>query len=185
MTDATDPFFYSPGANDNASGIAGMLEIARVIKKRGFVPASTIEFVAFASEEYELNGSDDYVNKASATNKNIVMMLNLDMIAYDPQTDPAKWIVNVMDYGNSTGLRTMFVKCGRTYTNLNFSHNNDYIEDGDSYSFYKKGYQALFIINDAEDSYYHTPDDIIGHYNFPFCKAVTSVACALLVQENK
>ncbi|HNW89989.1 MAG TPA: M28 family metallopeptidase [Bacteroidales bacterium] len=181
MVDEGDPFTNAPGANDNASGIAGLVEIARVMKKHSFTPKNTIEFVAFASEEYELNGSADYANKAT----NIVMMLNNDMTAYEPNTDPTGWTVNVMDYSNSSDLRTMFVKCGKTYTALNFANDNEYNQDGDSYSFFDKGFKAVFIISNTEDSYYHTIDDVWNNYNYNYCKEVTSVSCALLVKENK
>jgi hypothetical protein len=185
VVDAGDPFTSAPGANDNASGIAGLIEIARVLKKKSFIPKNTIEFVAFAAEEYELNGSSDYVNKAYSSGTNIIMMLNNDMISYETEIDPASWTLNVMDYDNSSDLRTMFVKCGTTYTKLKFSHNNQYNADGDSYSFYSKGYKSVFIISDKEDTYYHTANDIISNYNFNYCKEVVSVSCALLLQENK
>lgn len=185
VVDAGDPFINAPGANDNASGIAGIIEIARVLKKQSFVPKNTIEFVAFAAEEYELNGSADYANKANANNSNIIMMLNNDMISYETDSDPANWTLNVMDYDNSSDLRAMFVNCGATYTKLKFTHNNQYNADGDSYSFYNKGYKALFIISDKEDSYYHTTSDIVSNFNYNYCKEVVSVSCALLVRENK
>ncbi|MCJ7820718.1 MAG: M20/M25/M40 family metallo-hydrolase, partial [Bacteroidales bacterium] len=49
---AGDPFVFVPGANDNATGVAAALEIARVMKKKAFVPSSTIQFVAFGAEEF-------------------------------------------------------------------------------------------------------------------------------------
>lgn len=185
MNEEDDPFILAPGANDNASGVAGILEIARVLKKHAFVPANTIEFVAFASEEYDLNGSADYARKAAETNASIVLMLNHDMISYEPDSDQNNWTVNVMDYPDSKDLRTLYVSCGQTYTSLNFIRNNQYTEDGDSYSFFQEGYGSLFILNEAEESFYHTSNDVIGHCNFPYCKEVVSVSCALLVQENK
>jgi len=185
IVDEGDPFVTAPGANDNASGVAGILEIARILKHQNFVPKNTIEFVAFASEEYNLNGSADYVAKAKQNNNNIIMMLNNDMISYDPSPDPTKWKVNVMDYKNSEDLRTKFVQCGETYTTLNFTHKNKYNDYGDSYSFYNGGFEAVFVISDADEAYYHTVNDIYNNYNYNYCKAVTSVSCALLVQENK
>ncbi len=182
-----DPFVVAPGANDNASGVAGVLEVARIMKKQGFVPKSTIEFVAFASEEYDLNGSGEYAGKAKNSGTNIVMMLNNDMIAYSPgisEPDGGR-PVNVMDYSNSGDLRTLFVTCGTTYTDLAFTHDNTYSEDGDSYSFYNNGFKALFIISDKEDNFYHTANDLFGNYNFYYCRDVSAVSCALLVQENK
>jgi hypothetical protein len=121
ISETTDPFISAPGADDNASGVAGILEMARVMKKFAFVPASTIEFVAFAAEEYELNGSEDYADKARTGNLDIVMMLNHDMIANETSTDPSDWTLMVMNYLNSAELRTKYVNCGKTYTKLNFS----------------------------------------------------------------
>ncbi|MEI6123477.1 MAG: M20/M25/M40 family metallo-hydrolase [Bacteroidota bacterium] len=185
IVDSGDPFVVAPGANDNASGMSGIIEIARVMKAHAFAPKNTIDFVAFAAEEYDLNGSADYASKAVTTGANIVMMLNNDMISYDANSDPVNWTVNVMDYTNSTDLRTLFVKCGKTYTSLNFANDNQYSSDGDSYSFFNQGYKAIFIIDNPEESFYHTTNDVVANYNFEYCKKVTSISCALLVQENK
>jgi leucyl aminopeptidase len=184
VVDEGDPFAESPGANDNASGVASIIEIARVLKKLSFTPKYTIEFVAFAAEENDLNGSGDYAKKASDNGVDIVMMLNNDMIAYEPGSDPSSWNLNVMHYRNSNSLRSLFVQYGELYTELNFTHRISDREEGDSFSFYNEGYEALFIISDAEDTYYHTTGDIASNYNFNYCREVTAVSCALLVQEN-
>lgn len=184
VVDEGDPFANAPGANDNASGIAGIIEIARVLKNQAFVPKYTIEFVAFAAEENNLDGSTNYAQKAASNSTDIVMMLNNDMIAYDPNTDPSSWNLNVMHYSNSNALRSDFVRCGELYTTLTFTHKNTYKKDGDSYSFFNEGYEALFIISDAEDAYYHTYNDVTDNFNFYYCREVTAVSCALIVQEN-
>jgi bacterial leucyl aminopeptidase len=184
IVDEGDPFDSAPGANDNASGLAAVIEVARVLKTQAFVPKNTIEFVAFAAEENDLNGSASYAQKAAAENKNIQMMLNNDMIATAMGSE-SSWTLNVMDYNNSSSLRSMFVKCGELYTTLNFSHDNSYNKDGDSYSFYNEGFEAIFIISDADDGNYHTANDISENCNFDFCREVSAISCALLVQENK
>lgn len=184
IVDEGDPFENAPGANDNASGLAAVIEVARVFKTQAFVPKNTIEFVAFAAEENDLNGSADYTRKAASSSENIVMMLNNDMVATATGSE-SSWTVNVMDYSNSSSLRSDFVACGELYTNLNFSHDNSYNKDGDSYSFFDEGFKAIFIISDADDGNYHTTNDIVENCNFDFCREVTAVSCAMLVQENK
>lgn len=57
-----DTAWNSPGAMDNASGVAAMVEVARRIKERG--PRHTFEFVAFAAEEWWLFGSEYFVSEA-------------------------------------------------------------------------------------------------------------------------
>lgn len=192
VVDDGDPLGWAPGANDNASGVAGTLEIARVMKQRGFTPKSTIEFVAFASEEYDFDGSAAYIENAVQNGYNIVFMLNNDMISYEAENTPSQWEVNVMDYANSQGLRSRFVECGELYTDLTFTHDNEYNDAGDSYSFSEEGYAALFIISNDEESdpvthaeYYHTADDVLAHYNYAYCKQVTAASCAFLIQETR
>ena len=69
------------GADDNASGIAGMLEIMRVLSKYEF--ENTIYFVAFDLEEQGLLGSQKFVDEYSdSLNSNIEWAINLDMIGF-------------------------------------------------------------------------------------------------------
>jgi hypothetical protein len=74
----TDNTSMAPGANDDASGVAAMLEIARIISVKGY-PA-TIIFTAVSGEEHGLLGAKSLAKKAKAENWNIVAFLNNDMI---------------------------------------------------------------------------------------------------------
>ncbi|MCP4020615.1 MAG: M20/M25/M40 family metallo-hydrolase, partial [Desulfobacteraceae bacterium] len=76
-----DSVSAGPGANDNASGAAGMLEAARVLAKKGHRTKATLKFIAFGAEEIGLDGSYNYVieNEEEITN-NGLGMINLDMI---------------------------------------------------------------------------------------------------------
>ncbi len=70
----------SPGADDNASGVAGMLEVARVLAGSSF--ASSIQFVAFGLEESGLIGSTQFAQNAKAAGRDLIGMISLEMIAY-------------------------------------------------------------------------------------------------------
>ncbi|MBC7223939.1 MAG: M20/M25/M40 family metallo-hydrolase, partial [Anaerolineae bacterium] len=69
-----------PGANDNASGTAALLEIARTWQKEGVVPRRTVLFAAWDAEELGLVGSRYYVEHPSYPLTQTVAMLNLDMV---------------------------------------------------------------------------------------------------------
>jgi Ca2+-binding RTX toxin-like protein len=75
-----DSVYNSPGADDNASSVAGALEIARVLQD--FQPDSTIEFVFFGAEEAGLLGSKQYAQEAAANEDVITGMVSLEMIGY-------------------------------------------------------------------------------------------------------
>jgi len=68
------------GADDNASGTAGMLELARLFSSQKLRPRRTIVFMAFSGEEEGLLGSNYYVNNPIVPLANIVTMINMDMI---------------------------------------------------------------------------------------------------------
>jgi hypothetical protein len=83
-----------PGANDNASGVAGLLAIAEAVQQRASSPRRTIAFVAFGSEEPLVDppyveGSDFFVRMPPATLPmgRVVYMINFDMIGrYDSES---------------------------------------------------------------------------------------------------
>jgi Zn-dependent M28 family amino/carboxypeptidase len=68
------------GADDNASGTAGLLELARILSTQTPKPRRTIVFIAFSGEEEGLIGSNYYVNHPVVPLANTVTMINLDMV---------------------------------------------------------------------------------------------------------
>jgi hypothetical protein len=68
------------GADDNASGVAGVLELARVFAAQRPKPKRTMVFIAFSGEEEGLLGSNYYVNHPFKALSSTVAMINMDMI---------------------------------------------------------------------------------------------------------
>jgi hypothetical protein len=68
------------GADDNASGTAGVLELARLFKEKESRPRRTLVFIAFSGEEEGLLGSNYYVTHPILPLANTVAMINMDMI---------------------------------------------------------------------------------------------------------
>jgi len=180
----SDPFTMAPGANDNASGVAAALELARVMKKNDFKPGGPVEFVAFAAEELGLHGSKDYCRKAYETGVKVKMMLNNDMIAYEPSANSSGWKVNIMDYYNSRGLLSIAERLAARYTLLDTYNDNSLNKYSDSYSFSQYGFPALFFFIDADDPDYHTVDDVAGNCNFNYSREIVNISAALVVQRN-
>lgn len=179
-----DPFVEAPGANDNASGVAACMEIARLISSGSFQPKYTIEFLAFGGEELGLWGGRDYAHKARQNNKDIILMLNNDMIAYEPSTNKDLWTVNVMDYDNSYGYGEYAQMLAKKYTDLTPFRENSSNKYSDSYAFFEQQYPALFFFIGSSDPNYHTPDDIADNCNFEYCKEVASISLAILIDKT-
>jgi Zn-dependent M28 family amino/carboxypeptidase len=179
-----DPFSVVPGANDNAGGVAAALEIARVMKKNNYSPRNTIEFIAFGSEELGLYGSSAYANDSRQSSRKIKLMLNNDMIAYQPGTNQSDWIVNIIDYDNSHNLRTEAEQMCSRFSVLNFMNDNFYNKQSDSYPFFTNGYKAIFFTSDYLDPNYHSLNDLVENCNFEYCREIVKISCALLVDNN-
>jgi hypothetical protein len=179
-----DPFALTPGANDNASGLAATLEMARVMKKYKYAPMNTIEFIAFGAEETGLLGSHAYASGAALNSKKIKLMLNNDMIAFQPGMNKAEWIVNIIDYDNSHALRSMAETMCSRYTVLQFKNDNTYNRQSDSYPFFLNGYKSIFFFSNIMDNNYHTINDLTTNCNFEYCREIVKISCALLVGNN-
>ena len=72
----------APGADDNATGIAALTEILRILKASGATFSRSVEFHAYAAEEVGLLGSADIAATTLAAGKNVTAMLQMDMIGY-------------------------------------------------------------------------------------------------------
>jgi leucyl aminopeptidase len=72
----------APGADDDASGIATLTEVARVLLANDFRPARTVQLIAYAAEEVGLRGSQDIVRSYQKRGVNVVGVIQLDMTNY-------------------------------------------------------------------------------------------------------
>jgi leucyl aminopeptidase len=83
----------APGADDDASGIATLDEVARVLLAGGFRPERTIQFMAYAAEEVGLRGSQAIVRDYKRRGVNVVGVLQLDMTNYQG-SDRDIWLID-------------------------------------------------------------------------------------------
>lgn len=101
----------APGADDNASGIATVTEIMRLLVESGYQPENTIKFMAYAAEEVGLLGSKEIATGYKNAGVNVVGALQLDMTNYKgSEVD----IVMMTDFTNQ-GQNTFLGKLIDTY----------------------------------------------------------------------
>jgi leucyl aminopeptidase len=102
----------APGADDDASGISTLDEVARVLLAKDFRPERTIKFIAYAAEEVGLRGSLSVVREFKKQNINVVGALQLDMTNFQGSNKDI-WLIK--DYTSAT--QNMFlVNLIETYT---------------------------------------------------------------------
>jgi leucyl aminopeptidase len=114
----------APGADDNASGIATVTEVIRLLAESSYQPQKTIKFMAYAAEEVGLLGSKEIAKSFKQKNVNVIGVMQLDMTNYQGTKDLD--IVMMRDYTNDDqnkfigtiidryvpGVKWGFDKCG-------------------------------------------------------------------------
>lgn len=198
-----------PGGDDNASGVAALLETARVLSQYRF--ASTIRFVAFNAEEDGLLGSNDYVQQVvkgggPTVVENVAGMVGLDMLLmpswYEPQYD-------TKDQGRiDLDLATRPIAACRQWAQAFITAAADYapglvVESyetnwggSDHVPFANAGLPAILAIENTAmeiwgghaNPFYHTSNDARdraagAYYDFVFATDVTRAVVALMARE--
>lgn len=152
----------SPGADDNGSGTAGVLEIARVLKD--IDTKMTFVFICFTGEEQGLHGAWHYANEAAANGDSIVVMLNMDMIGNYENTNHV-----TLYYGDDMTYAYMFQDLADSLTGVGLiSHLSGSIPYSDHYAFQQNGYPVCFTIEYEFSDYYHTYQDSTTYMDFSY-----------------
>ena len=178
-----DSVIGSPGANDNGSGVAAVIELARLLRKAR--PARTLRFVAFANEEQpffktEEMGSRFYARRSQQRRDNIVAMLSLETIGYySDRPGSQRYPFPLGFFYPSAGNFIAFVSNLASRPLLHkalaaFRRHAEFPSEGvaapafipgvdwsDHWSFWKEGSPALMVTDTAPYRYphYHTVQD--------------------------
>jgi hypothetical protein len=180
----------APGADDNASGTAAVIEIARILSQYDF--SKSIVYCAFSGEEYGLYGSKAYAYRCRQEEKNILGYFNLDMIGYQK---PGNSFQTTLIYPQAAKPLADFYTSICTAYLPNFSILSGVLSGGDSdhTAFNINGYMGIFPFENinAYSPYIHTSNDIVGlSYNSEdqaavFAKAtLASVATMAVVKQS-
>lgn len=170
----------SPGADDNASGVAAMLALAR--RFANAKPKRTIRFVAFVNEEppffrTDLMGSVQYARRCRQRNERIVAVLNLEMLGYygGPQRYPPPLslfyprVGNFVAFAGNWKSRPLIRRCAASFRrHAAFPSEGaalpeviDEIGWSDQWSFWRSGYPAVMVTDTAffRNPHYHATTD--------------------------
>lgn len=167
----------APGADDNASGSAGVLATADILSQQHFVCG--LRYVLVTGEEQGLYGSLAYAADAKDLSVPIKGALDLDMIGYNTPGTAATFELDIrpgavgaqdQQLVNTIGAVSTTYQLGLTpqvvYSNA---------ADSDHYSFWAAGFPAVLVIEDWNDHtpYYHTSSDTLASLNMDYMTAFT------------
>jgi len=184
--DVMDAKIDAPGANDDGSGVAAVIELARIMSKRSF-PA-TIIFVAVTGEEQGLIGATHLAKRAKDENWNLVAMLNNDMIGNSNSSEThlndntrmrvfsegiplmeTDEMANLRRYTNgendskSRQLARYIKEVGERYVDqleVKLVYRNDrFLRGGDHTPFAREGFTAIRM-TEYNENYYHQHENV-------------------------
>ncbi len=172
---------YYPGANDNASGVAGLLEIAAALGQRRELLRRSILFAFWDAEEQGLDGSRFFGNNLNAllaglmgqepsleeeptteedsSSGKIVFSLNLDMIGTLTENQ-----LEVIGYRSGDGVRQLLSRCN-TAAGLKLAFDHKMWTNSDHYSIYRKRIPSILLTTGMIGPY-HTPEDTADCLNY-------------------
>ncbi len=159
-----DSYSYSgmcPGADDNATGVASVLEAARILSQHNF--ERSIIYCAFGAEEIGLIGSAAYAEYCAEMGMNVVGYFNNDMNGY---LNPGDEIHIDLIYPNSVEpIGEYYMNLANVYfPEMQVRHVNFQAGDSDHTSFNNNGFMGIYPFEDYQNysPYIHTGNDMIG-----------------------
>lgn len=159
-----DSYSYSgnaPGADDDATGVCGVMEVARVMAD--FETDRTVLFCAWSGEEYGLYGSEAYAEWCENQGLNILGYFNIDMCGYLQPGNQIK--TDIIAPASAQPLEDFYTDVCAMYL-PDFIVGSGSLSGGDSdhTSFNNHGYMGIFPFEDVDNysPYIHTSDDVIG-----------------------
>jgi hypothetical protein len=160
---------FCPGADDNASGTAVVLEACRVLADYNF--AQTFRFLVFTGEEQGLVGSQAYVSQCAARGDSIVLAMNFDMVSYGLTGGDSVHVWGKTANPPCSLYAEMYCASADTYTSLRYHKyfGASLPSSSDHASFWQYGYKCIRDKESDVTPMYHTTGDTVGPLHFTGC----------------
>jgi hypothetical protein len=180
---------FAPGANDNGTGIAAVLELARIMSQKQY--KSTIMFVLFSAEEVGRHGSKAFASWLRDNSIDVVGMINIDTIGnvHDRNLGVNDTELRIFSAGpNETSVSR---RMARMVNFIGFNYGLDLdltVQDaidrenryGDHFSFSELGYPAIRFINANEEKNNADPTDTIEFVEAGYLRHATQAVLAII-----
>jgi hypothetical protein len=164
-----------PGADDNASGVAMMLEVARVLTEAAEMPGRSVMFIGFDLEEIGLYGSRYFAEHSPVPLKQVALFITADMIgrSLGDVCDP---YVFVMGSEHAPGLRRWIEEAGRRQpVTVGMLGTDLLLLDRSDYGPFRSRQIPYLFFSTGENPSYHTPNDRPETLNYPKLEAISRV----------
>ncbi len=173
---AVDTIGVHHGADDNASGVGLMLELAEKYAKTKDSHKRSIICIGFSGEEMGLLGSKYFTENPGIDMKSVNAMINLDMLGRLRETN----VLQVSGVGTAEGLRDKILSVSDTSV-IKLALSDEGYGPSDHSAFYGKNIPVLFYTTGAHLDY-HTPHDVADSINYNGMITVSSLVYSMAHQ---
>jgi hypothetical protein len=166
------------GADDNASGVAGVLELARYFQNNNKKEATNFLFICFSGEELGLYGSKYFTDNPTVDLGKVSYMINMDMIG---RLDPVTKSLAVSGTGTSSVWEPLLKKLSSE--RLKIKTDSAGVGPSDHTSFYLKNIPVLHFFTGSHSDY-HKPSDDVEKINIEGEKEILQLIVTLIEKLN-
>ncbi len=165
----------APGADDNASGCAALLETARLVSR--YKTAYSVVYAFWDAEEVGAWGSAAHADSAAAQGDTILGVVNLDMLGWDGENDSVM-AIQASDIGQSSKLAdTLTLVCRRYGLGLKPVVHNPGAYNSDHREFWRRGYGAVSFGEESPlNPHYHKTSDRLQYFNLSYFHNLAKLA---------
>ena len=177
-----DPFVAAPGAEDNASGCAGVLEVARILTA---TPSeATVLYICYAGEEQGLYGSQHHsIDLVSAgDDSKVIAMVNMDMIGYNEAASVLDVLLDTEPVGDV--LVAVLDDAAAEFTGLVTEISSSWSCCSDHGPYLARGMPAALTIENDFGTYpdYHSTSDVPANLSLDMAREILRMNVAAVAQ---
>ena len=179
FSENSDQFIAAPGADDNASGTAAVIETARAVMESNYTPNVTLRFICFAAEELMLfgdGGSEVYSAEAATRGDDIKFVVNNDMIGNSEKDGLINRTIGI-------GYPNNFSWADEMFTLAREHSENEIVRQtytgADLGSFLEQGYLGVYFEEANFSPYYHSTDDVADNMDSLFVTESIKASCSV------
>jgi len=177
----------APGADDDLSGTAALMELAKALLHA--VPGCTVRICHFTGEEQGLYGSKVYSDKVADEKIEVIAMIEMDMIGYCKLPGNRVDVHDNADQNGSHSLVEVMIRNVARYglsLNVFDTHNHAVEGRSDHAGFLDHGFKAVLVSEEFTDEgfnpNYHSTGDRVSECNLPFATDVTRMVLAAVIE---
>jgi len=174
----------APGADDNATGVATVLEVFRVLIQTNFKPDRTLMFMTYAGEEVGLLGSQDIANRFKSQKKAVVAVMQLDMTGFPGAGDQVVFMTDHV----SPELTRFTQGLMDAYVKVKWSTDQCGYACSDHASWTKAGFPSVMPFEatmSTDNKDIHTTRDLITKLDFNHARAFVKLGLSFMAELSK